>query len=296
MHRRTALKQALAALPALLPWRLHAQTATAEADRTLAGLEARHGGRLGVAVLDTGSGARLERRAHERFAMCSTFKTLAAALVLARVDRNDERLDRRVVFAKGDLVTYSPVTEKRVGAPGMTLAELCEAAITLSDNTAGNLLLASVGGPAALTAYLRSIGDAVTRLDRIETDLNEATPGDPRDTTTPAAMLETVRRVVVGDALGDVLSAASRERLTSWLVANRTGDARLRAGFPKDWRVGDKTGSGNHAATNDVAVVWPPGRPPLVVAVYYAESSASDGARNGILADVARAIHAHTLP
>jgi beta-lactamase class A len=291
MDRRTAVKYTLALLPAVTAWRVQAQTPP-DVDRRLAALESQHGGRLGVAFLDTASGARIERRAHERFAMCSTFKTLAVGLVLSRVDRREEQLDRRVVFTKGDLVTYSPVTEKRVGSPGMTIAELCEAAMTLSDNTAANLLLAGFGGPPAVTAYARSIGDTVTRLDRLETDLNDATPGDPRDTTTPAAMLETVRRL----AFGDALSPASRERLTSWLMANRTGDARLRAGFPKGWRIGDKTGSGNHAATNDVAIVWPPGRAPLLLAVYYAESSASDAARNGILAEVARAIHSHTLP
>ena len=165
--------------------------------------------------------------------MCSTFKFLAVAFVLARVDRGEERLDRRITFTEQDLVTYSPVTKERVGATGMTIAELCDAAITVSDNAAGNLLLASFGGPPALTAYARSLGDEVTRLDRIETDLNEATPGDPRDTTTPTAMAENVRRLVVGDAL----SAPSRERLKALLIANKTGDARLRAGFPKTWSV-----------------------------------------------------------
>lgn len=263
-------------------------TLDVDANTALAQLESRYGGRLGVAALDLETGTRTGRRADERFAMCSTFKTLAAALVLARVDRGEERLVRRVVFADDELVTYSPITEKRVGPPGMTVAELCEAALTLSDNTAANLMLASFGGPAALTAYARSIGDTVTRLDRIEPELNEATPGDPRDTTTPAAMLENLRQFVLGNAL----SPESRSRLTSWLVANRTGDARLRAGLPKDWRVGDKTGSGNHAVTNDVAVAWPPGRAPLLLSAYYSESSASADQRNAVLADVARIITA----
>jgi beta-lactamase class A len=154
------------------------------------------------------------------------------------------------------------------------------------DNTAGNLLLASLGGPPGLTAFARSLGDGVSRLDRVETDLNEATPGDPRDTTTPAAMLEDLRRIV----LGDVLSARSRERLTAWLVANRTGDKRLRAGLPGDWRVGDKTGAGNHAATNDIAVIWPPGRGPIVATAYFAESPGSVDDRNAMLAQVGRLI------
>jgi beta-lactamase class A len=285
--RRTALRCALAVVPALLPMRmLHAFDPAV--DDALAALESRFGGRLGVSSIDIATGASTRRRADERFAMCSTFKTVAAALVLARADRGEERLDRRIVFGDSDIVTYSPISEKRSGAPGMTVAELCAAAITVSDNTAANLLLASVGGPAALTAYLRSLGDTVSRLDRIEPDLNEATPGDPRDTTTPAAMLETYRRLVLGNAL----SPASRSRLTSWLVANKTGDARIRAGFPKEWQVGDKTGTGNHAATNDVAIAWPPGRPPLLLAVYYAESPAPTEQRDAVVAEVARIIAA----
>ena len=285
MTRRAVLKRSLAAAPALMTLPAWA-TSDVDANTALAELESRHGGRLGVAALDLGTGSRTERRADERFAMCSTFKMLAAALVLARVDRGEERLARHVVFAADELVTYSPFTEKRVGPPGMTVAELCEAALTLSDNTAANLMLASFGGPAALTAYARSIGDTITRLDRIEPDLNEATPGDPRDTTTPAAMLGNLRRLVLGNAL----SPESRSRLTSWLVANKTGDARLRAGLPKDWRVGDKTGSGDHAVTNDVAVAWPPGRAPLLLSAYYSESSASADQRNAVLADLARII------
>jgi beta-lactamase class A len=166
----------------------------------------------------------------------------------------------------------------------MSIEELCHAAVTLSDNTAANLLLASFGGPAALTVYLRALGDTVTRLDRIETDLNEATPGDPRDTTTPLAMAENMRRLVVGDAL----SAPSRDHLTAWLIANKTGDARLRAGFPKAWRVGDKTGTGGHNTTNDIGIAWPPDREPTIVSAYYAESPASLDDRSAVLAEVAR--------
>jgi beta-lactamase class A len=260
----------------------------ADAETRLAELEKANGGRLGVAVLEVGSGRRVERRAHERFPMCSTFKWLAAAFVLARVDRGEERLDRRIAFAKDDLVPYSPITGKHTGPPGMTLEELCHAAVTVSDNTAGNLLLASFGGPAGLTKYARSLGDEATRLDRNEVELNEATPGDVRDTTTPAAMTGNVRRLILGDAL----SAASRAKLTDWLVGNTTGDSRLRAGFPKGWRVGDKTGSGDHGVTNDVAIAWPPERQPLIVAAYYAESLADDKARNAVLAEVARIVAA----
>jgi len=283
--RRTALLGPLLAAPAFTFPKAEAQEAAHRAAKArLADLERRHGGRLGVAVLDIGSGQGIEHRAHERFALCSTFKFLAAALVLARVDRDEERLDRRVAFSKADLVPWSPVTEKRVGGAGMTMAEICEAAMTLSDNTAGNLQLASFGGPAGLTAFARALGDGATRLDRIETALNEAKPGDPRDTTTPAAMLENMRRIL----LGDVLSEASRGQLIAWLVANRTGDKRFRAALPKDWRIGDKTGTGGNGAANDIAIIWPPGREPILVTAYYAEARASDDQRNAVLAEVGR--------
>jgi beta-lactamase class A len=250
----------------------------------LAGLERRHGGRLGVCVLDMQSGQRIGHRSDERFPMCSTFKFLAAAQVLARVDKGEERLDRRVVYARNDLVAYSPVTERHAGGEGMTVAELCHAAVTVSDNTAGNLMLASFGGPAGLTAFARSLGDAVTRLDRIETELNEATPGDPRDTTTPAAMLDDMRVLLLGDAL----SSSSRQQLADWLIAATTGGQRIRAGVPAAWRIGDKTGTSNNGVTNDIAIAWPPGRAPLLITAYYAESSMPQDQRNAVLAEVGR--------
>jgi beta-lactamase class A len=288
MTRRAAMIGLVASAPALAWCGTAAQAAPGSGEARLAELEARSGGRIGVAVLDTGTGVRVEHRASERFAMCSTFKLLAAACVLARVDRDQERLDRRIVFTERDIVANSPVTRYRTGGYGMTLAELCEAAMTVSDNTAANLLLASFGGPGELTAYARSLGDEVTRLDRIETEVNEATPGDPRDTTSPAAMLEDMRRLVLGDAL----SEAGRAQLTAWLVANKTGDKRLRAGLPKDWRVGDKTGAGNNGATNDVAVMWPPERPPILVSAYHAEAPGSRDAHNAVLAEVGRIVAA----
>lgn len=248
-------------------------------------IEAVSGGRLGVAALNTADGSRAGHRMDERFAMCSTFKLLAGAAVLARVDAGKEQLNRRIAYEKKDLVPYSPTTEKNVGA-GMTLAELCEAAITLSDNTAGNLLLESFGGPQGLTAFARSVGDTMTRLDRNEPTLNEAVPGDPRDTTTPAAMLTTIRALVLGDAL----SAASRDQLKAWLLANKTGSGRLRAGLPGDWAVGDKTGSGERGTTNDVGIVWPPGRAPIVVTIYLTEVKAPLEQRIATLAAVGRAI------
>lgn len=250
-------------------------------------LERRSGGRLGVTVIDTQSGQQSGWRMNERFPMCSTFKLVAAAAVLRRIDRGDERLDRRVVIRHSDIITYSPVTKARIGQAGISIAELCEAAVTLSDNTAANLILKSLGGPRAITAFARSLGDHATRLDRIEPDLNSAIPGDRRDTTTPAAMAKTVRAL----ALGEALSAASRAQLVAWMRGNRTGDTRLRAGLPDGWSCGDKTGTGVRGTSNDIGVLWPPQqRAPLVVTAYLTGSTGDSKARDAVLADVARAV------
>jgi beta-lactamase class A len=251
----------------------------------LAALETNSGGRLGVAVLDTTNGALAGHRIDERFPMCSTFKVLAVAATLAKVDAGREQLARRVRIEADDLLSYAPVTKTHL-ASAMSVAELCEAAITLSDNTAANLLLRALGGPAGVTRYAHSLGDEVTRLDRIEPDLNEATPADARDTTTPAAMAQTLRKLAIGDAL----SAASRDLLIGWMVGCKTGAAKLRAGLPGDWRIGDKTGSGAHGATNDVAVIWPAGRAPLIVAAYLTETSATDERRNAVHAEIGRIV------
>jgi beta-lactamase class A len=251
-------------------------------------IEQDSGGRLGVAVLDTGSGAEAEHRAHERFPMCSTFKLLAAAAILARVDDGREKLDRIVQFGPADIVVNSPTTSARVSEGRMGLADLCEAAMTVSDNTAGNLLLANLGGPAGLTAFARSIGDSITRLDRIEPELNEALLDDPRDTTSPAAMLDDIKSLV----LGDLLSQMSKKQLTEWLLGNKTGGPRLRARLDKSWRVADKTGSGERGTTNDVGLIWPPNRDPVIVCVYLTGSPGSSGERNATIAAVGGAIGA----
>jgi len=257
----------------------------------LAQIEAESGGRLGVSIVDTTSGLHAGLRTDERFPMCSTFKLLAASFVLTRVDHGQEELERRIVFSKSDLVPYSPATSQhtreRTSEAGMSVADLCKAAITLSDNTAANLLLASFGGPAALTAFARSIGDGITRLDRNEPTLNEATPGDPRDTTTPNAMLGNLRVL-----LGERLSSSSRAQLLAWLAANQTGGERIRAKLPKDWGVGDKTGTGDHGTANDVAILWPPGRGPILVTVYLTETSGDAARCNAAIADVGALIAA----
>jgi beta-lactamase class A len=255
--------------------------------RRIASLEKERGGRLGVAVIDTASGRSAAFRGDERFPMCSTFKMLAVAATLARVDRTEDRLERRIRFDAGDVEAYSPITKDRVGGDGMSLAEICEAAMIVSDNTAGNLLLANLGGPQGLTAYARSLGDTVTRLDRNEPTLNEAVPGDPRDTTSPVAMLADLRTLVTGKAL----SPASKDHLVDWLIGNKTGDTRLRAGLPRDWRAGDKTGSGERGTANDIAVIWPSsGRPPIFVAAYLTGSSPETDHRNATLAAVGRVV------
>lgn len=283
LTRRSALIGTALLPAALVPV---ADSFAADVGVRLKELERTSGGRLGVAALDTGNGKRIEHRAAERFPMCSTFKWLAAAAVLSRVDRGQERLDRRISFSSADLLEYAPVTRARVADGAMTLGELCDAAVTLSDNTAANLMLATFGGPQGLTAYLRSIGDSMTRLDRNEPTLNEAKPGDVRDTTTPAAMVGDLQRLLLGDAL----AKPSREQLIDWLVACKTGAARVRAGVPAGWRVGDKTGTGDRGTTNDVAIVWPSGRAPLLVAVYLTETSADADRRNEVIANVARAV------
>jgi beta-lactamase class A len=250
-------------------------------------IEAERGGRLGVAVLDTSTGQRAGYRQDERFPILSTYKTLAAAAVLARADAGRDSMERRVRFTRKDLVTYSPVTEKHVGGEGMTLAALCEAAIVTSDNTAGNLLFDAIGGPAGLTAWLRTLGDGLTRLDRLETALNEALPGDPRDTTTPAAMLADLQAVT----LGSVLSPPARQMLVAWLRGCRTGDKRLRAGLPLGWTAGQKTGSGDRGSSNDAGLLWPPnGGAPVLVAAYLTGGAADSAVRDAALADVAATV------
>ncbi len=284
MINRRQLSSALLASLAGLPSLAGAQP-TNSLGRAFADIEQMSGGRLGICVLDTGSGLRAGHRQDERFPLCSTFKLLAAAAVLARVDKGQLRLDQRIVYGAGDLVAGSPETKLHVGE-GMPLAAVCKAAITLSDNTGGNLMLAQIGGPAGLTRFARTLGDGLTRLDRTETTLNEARPGDPRDTTTPQAMLGDMHRLLLGSAL----SVGSRQQLLEWLEANKTGDKRLRAGLPADWRVGDKTGSGENGTANVIAIVRPPQRAPILVTAYLTATTASTDLQNASLAAVGAAI------
>ena len=210
---------------------------------------------------------------------------MLAAAVLAEGSRSPGLLQRRIRYTRQDLVTHSPVTEAHLG-DGMTVEELCAAAVQHSDNTAGNLLLRLVGGPAGLTAYARSVGDAAFRLDRWETALNSALPGDERDTTTPAAMSATLKRLV----LDAELPAPQRAQLQDWLVGNTTGGSRIRAGVPAGWRVGDKTGTGDYGSTNDIAVLWPPQRAPVTLAIYLTGTAPDAKPRNEIVAQAARVV------
>ncbi|MEO8374653.1 MAG: class A beta-lactamase [Sphingomonas bacterium] len=251
----------------------------------IARIEAESGGRLGVALHDTGTGHRFAYRGNERFAMCSTFKLLLAGAVLARVQQRAERLDRRLPVSGSDVIGHAPFTAKRAGGTA-TVAELCRAMTVESDNGAANLMLAAIGGPAGLTRFLRQTGDTVTRLDRTEPSLNEATPGDPRDTTTPLAMLGSAERLWLGPAL----APTSRAQLTAWAIECRTGLARLRAGLPKGWRAGDKTGTGDRGTYNDVAIFWPPRRKPVLITSYLSESELGTDAGNAIHAKVARTL------
>jgi beta-lactamase class A len=248
------------------------------ANKRLASIEAREGGRLGVFVRDIGTDSTLEHRPDELFPMCSTFKLLAAAAALKRVDEGAERLDRTIAYGPSDLLEYAPIAKAHVSERAMTLAEACAAAIDWSDNTAANLILQAIGGPAGFTQFARSLGDSTTRLDRNEPSLNAATPGDERDTTSPRAMAEDMGQVL----MGETLSETSRRQLQAWLIDDKVGDKRLRAGLPASWRIGDKTGTGDHGTANTIAIIWPPDRPPIIAAVYYTESSAPIDARNAI--------------
>jgi beta-lactamase class A len=246
------------------------------------------GGRVGVAAVDTGNGARLLHRAQERFAMCSTFKWMLAAALLARVDKQEITLERRLSYGPKDLLDFSPVTEAHVGEGALSIKSLCEAAVEASDNTAANTLLKFIGGPGSLTRYLRQIGDSITRLDRFEPDLNTNLSGDPRDTTAPETMIATMRTIL----MEKVLSAGSRESLLDWMKNCQTGLHRLRAGLLHTWTVGDKTGTGANGAANDNAIAWPPGRSPVLIAAYLSDSHAPSDALDAAHARIASIIAA----
>lgn len=288
--RRTLLGAAAVA-PVLLsvPGTAHATahtTAFPDARRRLRELEKGYPGRIGVHALNTGTGATLGYRADERFAIASTFKVLAAAAILRRArEQEPGLLDVLIRYGRDDLVTYSPRCEMHLET-GMTVRELCDATITYSDNGAANLLMRRIGGPSGITEFARSLGDSRTRLDRWEPDLNTNVPGDRRDTTTPASMTADLDKLILGDAL----HPRDRDQLIRWLLENTTGDKRIRAGLPKDWRVGDKTGSPAYGGVNDVAVAWPPRQAPWIISVYTTRLDPDTPGEDRIAEDITRIV------
>lgn len=285
-RRRSLL---LAATAVLLPTAGCSATRSRSRSHTLAELEHRFNARLGVYAKDTGTGMVVAYHADERFPMCSTYKVLTVAAILHR-DRQPE-LARRITYTKADLVQPSPVTARHVAA-GLTIEQLCQAAVSYSDSTAANLLLGQLGGPAALTAYSRSLGDHVTRLDRTEPTLNEGTPGDVRDTTSPRAMGTDYESLLLGTAL----PSSDRSLLTRWMAGNTTGAGRIRAGVPASAKVAEKTGTGGYGTANDIGIIWPTGRKPIVLAIMSTQSNQSAQPSDAIIAQATKAVLAAVRP
>lgn len=251
----------------------------------LADLEKSSGGRLGVALINTEDNSQILYRGDERFAMCSTSKVMAVSGILKQSETAKDLLNIRVQIKESDLVNYNPITEKHLDT-GMTLAELSTATLQYSDNTAMNKILEQLGGPAKVTAFARSIGDKTYRLDRNEPTLNTAIPGDKRDTTSPVAMAESLRKLTLGNALAE----PQRAQLIEWMKGNTTGAASIRAGLPASWVVGDKTGSGDYGTTNDIAVIWPTNHPPLILVTYFTQPQQDAKGRKDILASAAKIV------
>lgn len=275
------------AAPALAVLSALARAASkSDAPDALARYEEATGGHIGLYAENLATGAKLEWRADERFVMCSTFKSSLAALVLSRVDRRRDRLDSPIHFGPADIIDdwWAPVAKANLSKGVLSLSEMCAAAVRYSDNTCANLVLARIGGPAALTTFWRATGDRVTRLDHNEPALNRSPPGDPHDTTTPRAMAGNLRRFL----LGNVLSPASRTLLTGWMLEGKTGDNRIRAGVPAGWRVADKTGNNGRDAGADIAIVWPKPGVPIIVAAYAQGGSPTAAQLDGILAEIGR--------
>lgn len=264
----------------------HESAITSDFSNQMAQLESNEGGRIGVSAINTGDNQRLNYRSDERFAMCSTHKLLLVAAVLSRVDKGKDSLERLVKFSQSDIQNYAPIAKQHLGEGAMSIADLSVAAIKYSDNTAATLLLKGIGGPKAFNLYTQSLGDRVTRLDRFEPDINTNIQSDPRDTTTPSAMVNTMRKLLLGNAL----SPKSKELLLTWLIGNTTGDKKLRAGINSNWKIGDKTGSGENGASNDVAIVWPTDNKPWLIAVYYTDAKSSQEQQSKVIAKVGQIV------
>lgn len=287
--RRTLLMAGFAA-PLAFAARVRAADTSApaagrNADERFAELERTAGGRLGVCAFDTGNGTQIGHRAGERFPFCSTFKLMLAAAVLARSEEDATLLERHLDYTRAELVNDSPISGQHVDE-GMSVAALCAAAVQYSDSSAANLLIALLGGPAAVTAFARRIGDRAFRLDRRETELNTAIPGDLRDTTTPAAMVKSANALVLGDAL----QPGSRAQLQTWLRGNTTGGKRIRAAVPRGWPVGDKTGTGDRGTANDLGVIWSPSRAPIVLGIYHTQEKEGAKPNDAVIAAATRIV------
>jgi beta-lactamase class A len=255
----------------------------------LADYERDSGGHIGLYAKNQRTGAQINWRANERFVMCSTFKASLAACILAIVDRGQANLDELIAYGPADLLEWAPAAKQNVEKGTMSVSDMCKAAVELSDNACANLLLARFGGPPALTAYWRSLGDTVSRLDHNEPELNRTPPGDEHDTTTPAAMAENLRKLILGNAL----SASSRERLTRWMLGCKTGDNRLRAGLPKNWRIGDKTGNNGKDSSGDIAMSWSTRGDPVVICAYTRGGAPTSSQVNEVFAQIGQYVGAH---
>lgn len=263
------------------PEKAVAKTPAPQLHRKFAELENKYDARLGVYAIDTGTNRKVSYRPQERFAYASTYKALAAGVLLQQYSM--DQLDELVTYNSEDIVSYSPVTQLHVDT-GMTLGEVAEAAVRYSDNTAGNLLLEKLGGPEGFETALRQIGDHVTQADRNETDLNSAVPGDKRDTSTPKALATSLRALTVSD----LLPTEKRTILTDWMRGNATGDTLIRAGAPTGWEVDDKSGAGSYGTRNDIAIVWPPNRAPIVIAVLSSRDTQNATFDNTLIAEAAK--------
>lgn len=246
------------------------------------------GARVGVSIYNVSAGTRWSYNGDSRFPLMSTFKTLACAKLLSDVDRGAQSLDRSVKIKEDALIAWSPVTKKHVGEQ-FSLQDACSAAMLMSDNTAANILLAGIGGPQALTAFMRQIGDKVTRLDRVEPSLNEAKPSDVRDTTTPNAMVASLNTLL----FGNTLSTTDKAQLKQWMMDNKVSDSLLRSVLPHGWSIADRSGAGGFGSRGITAVVWAKDRSPLIIAIYLTQTDASFAKRNQAVADIGKAIFSH---
>lgn len=262
-----------------IPLSVYAKQASVQ--KALAKLEVGYGGRIGVYAVNTANNMRIRYKSQQRFPMCSTAKLMVVAAILKNSMFQKNLLNRQVSYTKEELISsgYAPITSKHLAA-GMTIIDLCAAAIKQSDNAAANLLLKKLGGPKAVTSFAHSIGDTSFRLDRWEPKLNSAIPGDLRDTSTPEAMMKSLQKLI----FGNILAPYQRRLLKSWLKHNTTGNSRIRAGIPKNWIVGDKTGTGGYGTTNDIGIIWPLQCKPIIMAIYFTQKEKNSAPNDHVIA------------